>query len=179
MQAFLLASLILVVLDLASGAACRPCPHTGPRSDAIVMAQYLDWKYWTMGTLVEQINGSLFTHIAIDEISPDSGVCTPTFAATDIDRRFGQNALGDDALDPFAGLYNQLRRLKLRFPHLRTVMRVGGWSNNVNFSRIAADSNASATLASSCANMMTTYAFDAINIDWRNLLFLSFSFNSY
>jgi chitinase len=74
---------------------------------------------------------------------------------------------GDVWEQPLKGSFNQLRKLKQRYPHLRTLISAGGWTLSDAFSDIAASSNARQSFAVSCVSFVTNYGFDGVDLDWE------------
>ena len=65
------------------------------------------------------------------------------------------------------GYLNQLWEVKRNNPSLRTVLSIGGWAWSSNFSAVFKDQGARANMIKTATNMMTTYGFDGIDIDWE------------
>ncbi len=74
---------------------------------------------------------------------------------------------GDDPQQPVKGNMHQLALMKARYPHIKTLLSVGGYTLSDDFSDIAASSNARRTFAESCVSFVTTYGFDGLDIDWE------------
>jgi chitinase len=70
---------------------------------------------------------------------------------------------GAGALDHFA----QLRALKQKHPHLRTLISVGGWADSGPFSDAALTDASRQTFARSCADFIHEHGFDGVDIDWE------------
>jgi chitinase len=67
------------------------------------------------------------------------------------------------------GLFNQVTLLKRRFPHLKFILSVGGWTDSGPFYEMAATEATRQTFAQSCAEFLKTYPqFDGIDIDWEH-----------
>jgi chitinase len=66
-----------------------------------------------------------------------------------------------------AGNFRQFQLLKEKYPHLKTLISVGGWSWSDQFSDAALTADSRATFARSCVAFMTQYGFDGIDIDWE------------
>lgn len=62
---------------------------------------------------------------------------------------------------------NQLNKLKVTNPKLKTLISVGGWSWSKRFSDVALTEASRTTFANSCVNLITKYGFDGIDIDWE------------
>ena len=57
--------------------------------------------------------------------------------------------------------------LKNKYPHLKTLISVGGWTMSTNFSATAATADARQVFARSCADFVQQYGFDGVDIDWE------------
>lgn len=67
------------------------------------------------------------------------------------------------------GLFNQITLLKKRFPHLKFILSVGGWTDSGPFYEMAATEATRRAFADSCAEFLRTYPqFDGIDIDWEH-----------
>ncbi|MBP1999621.1 chitinase [Paenibacillus shirakamiensis] len=65
------------------------------------------------------------------------------------------------------GNFYKLKVLKQANPNLKTLLSVGGWTWSNHFSDVAADSTARTNFANSAVNVIRTYGFDGIDIDWE------------
>ena len=65
------------------------------------------------------------------------------------------------------GIYKQLCLLKAKYPHLKTIITIGGHSNSDPFYTIAADETKRQTFASHAVAFALKYGFDGIDIDWE------------
>lgn len=57
--------------------------------------------------------------------------------------------------------------LKAKNPGLKVILSIGGWTWSGPFSDIAVSPGARSTFAQACANLVQTYGFDGIDIDWE------------
>jgi len=57
--------------------------------------------------------------------------------------------------------------VKKKYPKLRTVISFGGSSGSKNFGSVLSSEEKIKTAAKSVANIMNTYGFDGIDIDWE------------
>src|SRR3989475_3069060 len=68
-----------------------------------------------------------------------------------------------------AGLFDQIALLKQKYPRLKFIMSVGGWTDSAPFYETAASEASRHTFAQSCAAFLKTYPqFDGIDIDWEH-----------
>ncbi|PFG44435.1 chitinase [Isoptericola jiangsuensis] len=84
---------------------------------------------------------------------------------------------------PLAGSFNQLKQLKAKYPHLKVMLSIGGWTWSKNFSKAAATQASREKFVSSCINLYikgnlptidgrggagaAAGVFDGIDIDWE------------
>ena len=75
---------------------------------------------------------------------------------------------GDTWNQPVRGAYNQLNNvLKKQYPHLKTLISVGGWTLSARFSDAALTPANRTTFADSCVAFIRQYGFDGVDIDWE------------
>jgi chitinase len=108
------------------------------------------------------------THInyAFGLIGPDGRAILGDEEA-DIARDYPGQDAGPDGL---RGNFRQLQILKERYPHLRTLISMGGWTGSGGFSDAAATAAGRRVLAASCIELFLTRwpgVFDGIDIDWE------------
>ncbi|WP_394821252.1 glycosyl hydrolase family 18 protein [Pendulispora albinea] len=91
--------------------------------------------------------------------------------------------VGDTGSEKLRGNYNQLRKLKAKFPNLKVLISLGGWTYSKFFSDAAATDASRKKFVSSCVDMyikgnLPVYAgaggpgsaagiFDGIDVDWE------------
>jgi chitinase len=63
--------------------------------------------------------------------------------------------------------FTQLRELKQRHPHLKTLISVGGWTDSTGFYDTAKTPETRATFAKSSAAFAKEHGFDGVDIDWE------------
>jgi chitinase len=107
----------------------------------------------------------------------DADYGRPMSAAQSVD------GVADDGFQPLQGNFNQLRKLKLKYPKLKVLMSIGGWTYSKFFSDAAATDASRKAFVSSCIDMylkgnLPAYAghggpgaaagiFDGIDLDWE------------
>lgn len=75
---------------------------------------------------------------------------------------------GDKWNDPIKGSYNQLNKLKKKYPHLKMIISVGGWTLSDPFHYMANDPQSRAVFVNSMMDFLRQYDFfDGVDIDWE------------
>jgi chitinase len=65
------------------------------------------------------------------------------------------------------GNFNQLAKLKEKYPHLITMISVGGWTLSSRFSDVALTPQSRARFAKSAVDFIIQHGFDGVDIDWE------------
>lgn len=68
---------------------------------------------------------------------------------------------------PFWGNFRAFVDLKKKYPHIKTLISVGGWTLSDTFSDMAANGTSRANFAKSAVEFCKLYQFDGIDIDWE------------
>ena len=157
--------------------ACAPAPVSTPvpiPDDRFIIGYYPSWAA-ARDVFVADIPAAKLTHInyAFSNVS-SSGECTLGDPSADVDRVYtaaeSVNARDDRESAPFHGNFNQLLELKERYPHLRVMISIGGWSWSGNFSAAAQDDVSRQRFAASCIDLyLKQYkgVFEGLDIDWE------------
>jgi chitinase len=131
---------------------------------AVVIGYYADWtaeKY-----PLADIPADKLTHVnyAFGKIGPDNRLLFNAAAAT-------ERVYPGDCTEPGCphGLFHQITLLKVRHPHVKFILSVGGWTDSGPFYEMAAADESRLTFAQSCADFLKSYPqFDGIDIDWEH-----------
>lgn len=136
-----------------------------------VVGYYAQWSIYARDFNVPKIDGSKLTHLnysfygtTYDPAHPENTKlkCLDTYA----DFEHMEGGIPWDA--PVKGNFYDLMKLKEKYPHLKILISVGGWTKGQDLSPIAASPVARAALAADMANFITTYPFiDGFDIDWE------------
>ncbi|MFH0068381.1 glycosyl hydrolase family 18 protein [Peribacillus sp. NPDC056705] len=129
----------------------------------VVSGYYAGWSTYN-GFNVSDIDASKLTQInyAFANIGDDLKMQVGDPDA-DIEKSFP----GDSSTDAFKGNFNQLKKLKQKFPHLKTVISVGGWNWSGKFSDAALTDSSRTVFADSVVKFLVTYGFDGVDFDWE------------
>lgn len=68
---------------------------------------------------------------------------------------------------PYHGNFRELYELKQKYPHLKTLISLGGWTLSDTFSELADSSAARSNLAKNIVSFCKKYDFDGVDIDWE------------
>lgn len=71
------------------------------------------------------------------------------------------------APDEFRGNFKEIAKLKAKYPQLKVMISIGGWTLTAPFSDMAKDPKRRALFVRSAVNFMSKYGFDGIDIDWE------------
>ncbi|WP_426484535.1 glycosyl hydrolase family 18 protein [Flavobacterium sp. 2] len=136
-----------------------------------VVGYYAQWSIYARDFNVPKIDGSKLTHLnysfygtTYDPAHPENTKlkCLDTYA----DYEHMEGGIPWDA--PVKGNFYDLMKLKQKYPHLKVLISVGGWTKGQDLSPIAASPVARAALATDMANFIVTYPFiDGFDIDWE------------
>lgn len=136
-----------------------------------VVGYYAQWSIYARDFNVPKIDGSKITHLnysfygtTYDPAHPENTKlkCLDTYA----DFEHMEGGIPWDA--PVKGNFYDLKKLKEKYPHLKILISVGGWTKGQDLSPIAASPVARAALAADMANFIITYPFiDGFDIDWE------------
>ncbi|MFW0738204.1 T9SS-translocated chitinase ChiA [Flavobacterium sp. T12S277] len=136
-----------------------------------VVGYYAQWAIYARDFNVPKIDGSKLTHLnysfygtTFDPARPENTKlkCLDTYA----DFEHTEGGIPWDA--PVKGNFYDLKKLKEKYPHLKILISVGGWTKGQDLSPIAASPVARAALAADMANFIVTYPFiDGFDIDWE------------
>jgi len=162
------------------GGARPPLPEAG-----LVVGYFAQWTIYRRGYLPRHIvdSGSAerldvinYAFAGIDE----NLRCASLDTFADYGKRYeaseSVDGVADTVSQPLKGNFNQLRKLKALYPHLRVLMSIGGWTESYRFSDAALPENREAFVAS-CIDLFVrgnlepgisaAGVFDGLDIDWE------------
>nr|AAB58579.1 chitinase [Bacillus thuringiensis serovar pakistani] len=82
-------------------------------------------------------------------------------------RILAQGTTWEDCDKYARGNFGELKRLKAKYPHLKTIISVGGWTWSNRFSDMAADEKTRKVFAESTVAFLPAYGFDGVDLDWE------------
>ncbi|HVO69685.1 MAG TPA: glycoside hydrolase family 18 protein [Aggregatilineaceae bacterium] len=129
-----------------------------------IIGYYTSWSIYARKYFVTDIPADKLTHInyAFANVS-EKGECIVGDEWADT-----QYPYPDDPPNaPFLGNFHQLNALKEEYPHLKTLISVGGWTWSDHFSDAALTAESRAKFARSCVALMKQYGFDGLDVDWE------------
>jgi len=176
---------------LAAGAPAAHAASAGPEhagaGGKVAIGYFTQWGIYSgffEKNLVADGAASRLTEIdyAFSSVSAD-GQCTSGDSWADYQRPFAATESVDGTADAagqaLAGNFNQLRELKAKYPKLKIVMSIGGWSWSSHFSELSATAAGREKFVQSCVDQYINGdipglapgaakgVFDGIDIDWE------------
>lgn len=131
-----------------------------------VIAYYASWDGYGRDVQVSDMDGSLLTHVnlAFANLEKDGSIVVGD-PWIDCEKPMD----GDEGWETcgFRGHFYQLKKLRERFPHLKVLVSVGGWSWSGEFSQVADDAAKRARFAESAIEFLVKYQLDGLDIDWE------------
>jgi chitinase len=150
--------------------------NPGPAGSKVV-GYFVQWGVYQRAYHVKNIDTSgsaaKLTHINYAFGNVQNGQCTIGDSYADYDRFYSAAESVDGVADSWdtgalRGSFNQLRKLKRKYPHLKVLWSFGGWTWSGGFGQAAANP---AAFADSCYRLVEdprwADVFDGIDIDWE------------
>lgn len=133
---------------------------------ATIVGYFISWgvygrDYHVMDIPAEQITHINYAFANIDGSSLEIVLGDPY---ADIDKFYPGDSWEPGSL---RGSFHQLQLLKEQYPHIKTLISVGGWTWSANFSLVAATEESRQNFAASCVEFIQEYEFDGVDIDWE------------
>ncbi|MFD9750156.1 MULTISPECIES: glycosyl hydrolase family 18 protein [Streptomyces] len=148
-------------------------PGTG---DKINLGYFTEWgvygRNYHVKNLVTSGSAAKITHINYAFGNVQNGKCTIGDSYADYDKAYTADQSVDGVADtwdqPLRGNFNQLRKLKAKYPHIKVLWSFGGWTWSGGFPQAAQNP---AAFAQSCYDLVEdprwADVFDGIDIDWE------------
>lgn len=139
-----------------------PQPTKVPKEYKVCL-YYASWGIYARNYYPPAIDYSRVTHLiyAFADIAPDTEHPEPNGKVLED----GTVYMPD--INDIRANFQSLANIKKKYPHLKTILSIGGWTYSVNFSDTAADPDKRQRFVDSAYSLMTNYGFDGIDIDWE------------
>ncbi|RSS53577.1 chitinase, partial [Streptomyces sp. WAC07061] len=142
----------------------------------VKLGYFTDWgvyqRNYHVKNLVTSGSAAKITHINYAFGNVQNGKCTIGDAYADYDKAYTADQSVDGVADtwdqPLRGNFNQLRKLKAKYPNIKVLYSFGGWTWSGGFGQAAQNP---AAFADSCHALVEdprwADVFDGIDIDWE------------
>ncbi|MGW6408197.1 glycosyl hydrolase family 18 protein [Streptomyces vinaceus] len=142
----------------------------------VKLGYFTEWGVYGRNYHVKNLDtsgtASKITHINYAFGNVQGGKCTIGDAYADYDKAYTADQSVDGVADnwdqPLRGNFNQLRKLKAKYPNIKVLWSFGGWTWSGGFGQAAANP---AAFADSCYSLVEdprwADVFDGIDIDWE------------
>ena len=175
----------VVAIFVEEGEPPPPPPPPPASGDKEVIGYFVQWGVYQRDYFVKNIDtsgsGDVLTAINYAFAGIDENLrCASLDPFADWENRLTTDesidGVADTVAQPLKGNFNQLRKLKELYPHIRVLISLGGWTESHRFSEAALPANRAAFVAS-CVDMFINgnFAdgvsqpgiFDGIDVDWE------------
>ncbi|MEV8308030.1 glycoside hydrolase family 18 chitinase [Streptomyces flavidovirens] len=150
-------------------------PGPGP-GDQVKLGYFTEWGVYGRNYHVKNLDTSgsaaKITHINYSFGNVQGGKCTMGDSFAAIDKAYTADQSVDGKADtwdqPLRGNFNQLRKLKAKYPHIKVLWSFGGWTWSGGFTEAVKNP---AAFADSCYKLVEdprwADVFDGIDLDWE------------
>lgn len=132
--------------------------------EPVMVGYFAEWDIYGRNYHVSDIPADKLTHInyAFAKIDANGEVAIiDPYAATE------KSYPGDTWDANVRGNFKQLQILKKKYPNLKTLIAIGGWTLSDPFSDAALSQESRSKFAASAVKFIKEYGFDGIDIDWE------------
>ncbi|MFF0277010.1 glycosyl hydrolase family 18 protein [Streptomyces sp. NPDC004330] len=141
-------------------------------SGKINLGYFTNWGSYTVKNLVASGSAPKITHINYAFGNVQNGKCTIGDPYEDYQKAYTAAQSVDGVADtwdqPLKGHFNQLRKLKAQYPHIKVLWSFGGWTWSGGFGQAVQNP---AAFAQSCHDLVEdprwADVFDGIDLDWE------------
>ncbi|MER7506913.1 glycoside hydrolase family 18 chitinase [Streptomyces lavendulae] len=150
--------------------------NPGDPGARVKLGYFTDWgvyqRNYHVKNLVTSGTAAKITHINYAFGNVQNGKCTIGDSYADYDKAYTADQSVDGVADtwdqPLRGNFNQLRKLKAKYPGIKVIYSFGGWTWSGGFGQAAQNP---AAFAQSCYDLVEdprwADVFDGIDIDWE------------
>ncbi|MFD0042008.1 glycosyl hydrolase family 18 protein [Streptomyces anulatus] len=147
-----------------------------PGGDKVNLGYFTNWgvygRNYHVKNLVTSGSAAKITHINYAFGNVQNGKCTIGDSYADYDKAYTADQSVDGVADtwdqPLRGNFNQLRKLKAKYPHIKILWSFGGWTWSGGFGQAVQNP---AAFAQSCYDLVEdprwADVFDGIDLDWE------------
>jgi len=133
-----------------------PLDRTMPATWDRTVSSYRGWKYSNYAAYMQQPAGTTLTAgVGLFDEYADAGANSAAEALT-MSPAYTTNSN-----------FGQLQALKAKYPKLKTMVSIGGWTLSAPLYSISRDAQKRADFAKSAVYVIVKYGFDGIDIDWE------------
>ncbi len=140
-----------------------------------IIGYFTSWGISSRGYEISNIPADKLTHsnYAFSAISPSESKCMLGDPTADIEKYYYQSESVDHQADTKGGLhgaFNQFRKLKIKYPDIKTLISIGGWNGSNRFSDMALTEQSRQQFVQSCVDLYFRQypgVFDGVDIDWE------------
>lgn len=172
------------------------CSFSGYAQKKELVAYYPEWgvdhQHYFVRDIEKAGSGKYITTLIYSFVEPGpdaSGAIVPRFMSRYLDYQqvysaeMSVDGVADDSLQPLRGEFNQLRKLKAKYPGMKILLSIGGWTGSVYYSDLAATPESREKFITECiqlfirGNLPTENSaggkavgkgiFDGFDIDWE------------
>ena len=132
---------------------------------------YGNWDGYGRNFQICNVPGDKLDYLFYSFLDPSTGTCQFSDAFLDLQKAGPINGVCGGTVqpssDPLLGNMYQLKMLKQRFPNLKVIAAIGGYTFSKAFHNYIGTATARTNLVSSCVKLLTTYAssLDGFDID--------------
>lgn len=157
---FILLSAVTLSIFISCGSTEAAGSLSGPKR---IVGYYMSWAIYARDFQIHDIPAEKMTHInyAFANISKGGKIAVGDSWA-DKEKEWYEKDFGS-----YSGNFKGLIALKEKYPHLKTLIAVGGWTWSANFSDIALTKESRKIFAQSCIDFIRRYKFNGVDLDWE------------
>ena len=138
------------------------------KGEGKIIGYFPEWGVYSRGYHIADIPADSLTHVnyGFARIVDGKIAVWDDYAA--LQKHYEATDTWDGSQGPLEkGSFNQIKVLREKYPHLKFLISVGGWTGSKDFYTIAGSDSARKVLAQSARDFVEAYGFDGVDIDWE------------